>query len=383
MRKLSILAAAGLLVSAAGLSVVVGAPAYADTQVCATFGSTTINGGKYVVQNNDWGDSTPQCIDVTATGFSIASASHNKPQNGAPGAYPSVYAGCHYGNCSAGSGLPLAVSNSQFATVQTSVSMSYPTNGSIYDASYDIWFDPTPRTNGQNTGAELMVWLNHTGSVQPVGSRVATVNLAGGTWDVWEGNSGWNVVSYVRTSAATSISFPVSTFWNDLVARGYGSNSWYLTSVQAGFEPWVNGTGLAVTNYSYSIGGSTGSAGPITGIGGKCVDVAGANPANGTKIQLYDCNGTAAQQWTVGTNGSVGALGKCMDVTAAGTANGTVVQLYDCNGTNAQKWTRSGTELINTGSGKCLDATGNSSADGTPLQIWSCGGGANQQWTIS
>ncbi len=39
-------------------------------------------------------------------------------------------------------------------------------------------------------------------------------------------------------------------------------------------------------------------AGPITGPGGQCVDVAGANPANGTAVQLWDCNGTAAQQWT-------------------------------------------------------------------------------------
>jgi hypothetical protein len=380
------IAAVAVLAAGAAVSAVVATTAaHADTAVCAQFGSTTINGGRYIVQNNNWGDTSQQCINVTATGFSIASASHNKPQNGAPGAYPSVYAGCHYGNCSSGSGLPLQTSNAQFQTVQTSVAMSYPNNGSIYDASYDIWFDPTPRTNGQNTGAELMIWLNRTGSVQPIGSRVATVNLAGGTWDVWFGNVGWNVISYVRTSAASSISFPMTTFWNDVVGRGYGQNSWYLTSVQAGFEPWVNGVGLAVTNFSYSIGGNGGggTGSRITGIGGKCVDVSGAGTANGTKIQLWTCNGTAAQQWTVGTDGTVRALGKCMDVTAAGTADGTKVQLYDCNATNAQKWSRSGNQLVNTGSGKCLDATGSSSTDGTQLQIWSCTGGANQQWTIS
>jgi Ricin-type beta-trefoil lectin domain len=122
------------------------------------------------------------------------------------------------------------------------------------------------------------------------------------------------------------------------------------------------------------------TAGPITGLGGKCVDVAGANSANGTPVQLYDCNGTNAQSWTVGS--SIQALGKCMDVTAAGTANGTKIQLYDCNGTNAQKWTVSGGALVNTGSGKCLDATNQSSANGNQLQIWSCTGGANQQWTL-
>ena len=229
------------------------APAHADTVICDQYGSTKIQNGRYVVQNNNWGDSTQQCITVTSTGFRVTTASHNKPQNGAPGAYPSIYAGCHYGNCSSNSGLPLQVSDGRFNTIQTSVSMSYPGSG-VYDASYDIWFDPTPRTNGQNTGAELMVWLNHTGSVQPVGSRVATVNLAGGTWDVWYGNSGWNVVSYVRTSPTSSIAFPVHTFYDDMVNRGYAQRSWYITSVQAGFEPWVGGVGLAVNDFSYSIG---------------------------------------------------------------------------------------------------------------------------------
>ena len=133
------------------------------------------------------------------------------------------------------------------------------------------------------------------------------------------------------------------------------------------------------------IGGPAAAAavGPITGLAGKCVDVAGANPANGTSITLYACNGTGAQQWTVGNpDNSVQALGKCMDVAGAGTANGTRVQLYDCNATNAQRWTVAGSTLVNTGSGKCLDVTGANSANGTPLQIWTCAGGTNQQWTL-
>jgi len=128
---------------------------------------------------------------------------------------------------------------------------------------------------------------------------------------------------------------------------------------------------------------SAATVGQITGYGGKCVDISGANTANGTAIQLWTCNGSAAQQWTVGnTDNSIRAVGKCMDVTGAGTANGTKVQLYDCNGSAAQKWTASGTQVVNTGSGRCLDATGVSSADGTRLQIWDCAGGANQQWNL-
>ncbi|WP_399079113.1 ricin-type beta-trefoil lectin domain protein [Streptomyces zaehneri] len=45
--------------------------------------------------------------------------------------------------------------------------------------------------------------------------------------------------------------------------------------------------------------GAAVAAGQIAGIGGKCVDIAGAATADGTAVQLYDCNGSAAQQWTV------------------------------------------------------------------------------------
>ncbi|WP_200207099.1 glycoside hydrolase family 16 protein [Micromonospora coerulea] len=125
----------------------------------------------------------------------------------------------------------------------------------------------------------------------------------------------------------------------------------------------------------------SGTGGPIVGYGNKCVDVAGANTANGTPIQLWTCNGTAAQRWTWNADGSVRALGKCLDVTGGSTANGTRVQLYDCNGTGAQRWVFSSAgDIVNPQSNRCLDATGVSSADGTPLQIWDCTGGANQKW---
>ncbi|AHH95574.1 ricin-type beta-trefoil lectin domain protein [Kutzneria albida] len=139
----------------------------------------------------------------------------------------------------------------------------------------------------------------------------------------------------------------------------------------------------AATSATFTWSGSQGSGGAtggrITGVAGKCVDVAGGSSANGTAVQLYDCNGSAAQQWTVSGN-TVQALGKCLDVANASSVNGAQVQLYDCNGTAAQQWTASGGGLR--ALGKCLDATGNSSANGTRLQLWDCTGSANQTWTL-
>jgi glucosylceramidase len=129
-------------------------------------------------------------------------------------------------------------------------------------------------------------------------------------------------------------------------------------------------------------GTPAGRTGRITGFGGKCLDVAGANAADGTAVQLYTCNGSAAQQWTVGTDGTVRALGKCLDVKDAGTANGSRLQIWACAGGTNQRWTAAGSALTAGNSGRCLDAVDNSSADGTPVQIWDCTGAANQQWSL-
>ena len=99
-------------------------------------------------------------------------------------------------------------------------------------------------------------------------------------------------------------------------------------------------------------------------------------------IQVYTCNGTNAQQWTVESNGTLEVLGMCLDVDGAGTANGTTVDLYTCNGTGAQVWEpQSNGELINPNSGKCLDDTGYGGS-GTQVQIWTCDDTSNQEWTL-
>ncbi len=125
--------------------------------------------------------------------------------------------------------------------------------------------------------------------------------------------------------------------------------------------------------------------GAITGLAGKCMDVAGASSADGTAVQLYSCNGTAAQQWTRPGDGTLRVLGKCLDVVDNGTANGSRLQLWSCFGGPNQQWTYNPTtrDLVNPAANKCVDVTGNTSADGTRLQLWECTGGANQKWTMS
>ena len=262
-RRFGSFALAGLLVVGFGLtSVVTAQTATADTQVCDQYGSTTIQGGRYVVQNDRWNTSQAQCVTATTNGFKLSTADGSVSLQGGPKSYPSVFYGCHYGNCSTAGDIltpsGLQASSAAFSGISTSLSMSYITTG-IWNANYDIWFNksqPTA-TTGQNDGAELMVWLNYNGPIQPYGNKIGTATILGTTWDVWFGVNSWNVISYVRQTSATSISFPLTAFWNDVVSRGYGSNSWYLTSIQSGFEPWDGGAGLSVDAFSVTTNGST------------------------------------------------------------------------------------------------------------------------------
>ncbi|SNX62822.1 ricin-type beta-trefoil lectin protein [Streptomyces sp. TLI_55] len=122
-----------------------------------------------------------------------------------------------------------------------------------------------------------------------------------------------------------------------------------------------------------------------TSTGGTlCMDDAGAHTADHTKIQIYTCNGSPAQQWVLHGDGSLRVLGKCLDATDGGTDNGTLLQLYKCNSSGAQKWT-TGTSgsLVNPQSGKCVDNPGASTTNGTQVRLYTCNGSAAQNWTSS
>lgn len=140
-----------------------------------------------------------------------------------------------------------------------------------------------------------------------------------------------------------------------------------------------SGSGAVTPSPSRKAGPVTG---PVIGYGGLCVDVREANRADGTAVQVYGCNGTPAQSWTVQPDGRMQALGKCLDVRDGATADGTPVQLYRCNGTGAQVWKAQpdGT-LLNPQSGRCLEDAGSGPA-GTQLVIRSCTGSAQQQWKL-
>lgn len=187
------------------------------------------------------------------------------------------------------------------------------------------------------------------------------------------------LASTLRTLAAKYPSFAGAAGWEYFNAtpvsgNGTGPSSWYANVANALGDSSDSGGG----------GGGTGHEGPIvSGIAGKCADDDHQITTDGTPIQLWDCNGSTAQQFTVNANGSLGVMGKCMDVALSGVDNGTKVQLWDCNGTGAQQWHQQADgSLLNPQSDKCLDDPGSTTENGTQLQIYTCNGTSAQKWAL-
>ncbi len=252
-------AAAGLAVPAA-----LGSAAGAATTTLCNSQTASVGGGSYIVQNDEWDSSASECVTTDGNAdFTVANSAISNATDGAPGGYPSIYQGCHWGTCSSGglAAAPVQVSSLAPGKVTTSWSTTQTGTGA-YDVAYDIWFNRTSTTTGQPDCMELMVWLNHNGSVQPFGSEVATnVSIGGHTYNVWEGSQSWgDTVSYSMTTGTTSVSdLDVGQLAQDAVSRGYMTSSCWLIDVEAGFELWQGGAGLGTKSFSVNLnsGGNT------------------------------------------------------------------------------------------------------------------------------
>ena len=122
---------------------------------------------------------------------------------------------------------------------------------------------------------------------------------------------------------------------------------------------------------------------PIVNAGSLCLDVdAPAQHTDGGRVQLWACNGSDQQSWTIRGRQVVSLAGKCLDVEAtAMRTNGGRVQVWACNGSPQQSWVLRGGVLRNQG-GKCLDANlATFKQNGGLVQVWDCNGSAQQRWT--
>ena len=124
----------------------------------------------------------------------------------------------------------------------------------------------------------------------------------------------------------------------------------------------------------------------------KCVDVYHSGTTNYSNVDLYQCNQSSAQKWLfqdVGTAfgntiykiESVNNTSECLDAYHSGTANYTNVDIFQCNGSLAQQWISvpiSGNNFslynLNTvdGAGGWLDVYHSGTANYTNIDIFQC-----------
>ncbi|WP_405571754.1 PQQ-dependent sugar dehydrogenase [Streptomyces phaeochromogenes] len=206
-------------------------------------------------------------------------------------------------------------------------------------------------------------------------ARVSSAG-AGGTIEVRAGSTTGTLLG--------TATVPVTGGWETFqdVTAGLSNQPTGSTSLHLVFKGG-SGALFDVDEFSFTTSGGSTRSGEVKGVNAKCLDIDNAQTSDGTKVQIWTCNGSAAQKWTVSGDGTLRALGKCLDVSDAGTADGTKIQLWTCNGSGAQTWAaQSDGTVRNPQSGKCLDASGGTWNDGTAVHLWTCHANANQKWTL-
>ncbi|PJZ71026.1 hypothetical protein CH373_00385 [Leptospira perolatii] len=117
---------------------------------------------------------------------------------------------------------------------------------------------------------------------------------------------------------------------------------------------------------------------------GKCLDVNGALTEPGTKVQIYTCNGTVAQSWTISPSGAIRYRNNlCLDMGSG--EIGAQFTVQPCNDSLSQKFAIQKTGGI-TGpfdqlTQRCMTTRNGSSEDRTPVEFLQCFGGPAQTWS--
>lgn len=199
---------------------------------CEQYGNTTLNG--YTLYNNIWGKGAgSQCIWANSgTNWGVW-ADH--PNTGGIKSYPNAKK-------------MINKSITSLSSLTSSYNVTVPSSGS-YNTSYDIW--------DSNHAYEIMLWVNKTGAVGPLGTSQGTVTLGGSTWAVYKGNNTANdVFSFVRTSNSASGTVDVLPIlkWIRDTKGWFGDVT--IGDFQFGFEITSSSGGLNFTVNSESVSSS-------------------------------------------------------------------------------------------------------------------------------
>lgn len=121
--------------------------------------------------------------------------------------------------------------------------------------SYDLWL---AGSSGGTNEYEIMVWLAAIGGAGPIsatGSAVATPTIAGSSWSLYSGTNGdTTVYSFVASSQIEDFSGDMMEFFTYLVDNQGLSDSKWITSLQAGTEPFTGSNAVfSTSSYTMSV----------------------------------------------------------------------------------------------------------------------------------
>jgi hypothetical protein len=223
----------GLVASAAAAVGMAAAPAYAATWSSGDKWGSWSNGG-YTLYNDVWGSGAgPQTI--WANSYSNWGVWANHPNTGGIKSYP---------NATRYIGRTL----SSLHSVTSSFNVSVPGSGA-YETAYDIW--------DSNNANEIMLWVNKTGPVGPLGSSQGNVSVGGSTWTVYKGSNGANAVySFLRTSNTSSGTVDILAVMNWIKNTKHWIGDVTLGNVQFGYEITSSSGGLNFNTNSFSVSSS-------------------------------------------------------------------------------------------------------------------------------
>jgi alpha-galactosidase len=203
-------------------------------------------------------------------------------------------------------------------------------------------------------------------------------------------NGDVSVVLFNENAAAATITTSASAAGAPAASSYRLTNLWsnVLTTTAGPISATVPGHGVVMYRVSPGSGSSVGVARQfVSAVANRCLDVYNNETAPGTKVEIWDCNGGANQQWTPTAAGELRTYAGTQCLDASGTASGSPVTLWTCNGGTNQQW-RLNPDGTVTGvqSGLCLDVTGGNNdagrANGALLELWTCNGGSNQDWKL-
>jgi hypothetical protein len=90
---------------------------------------------------------------------------------------------------------------------------------------------------------------------------------------------------------------------------------------------------------------------------------------------------TITKGWVFEPDGTVRSLDLCMALAGGSSANGTTIEVTQCDGGPAQRFSLNrSSDLVNVAADKCVDVKDQQTTDGARLQLWQCSGTSNQKW---